>query len=124
MSEFRLKNMLEYRYIIGKRGVIDAVISKLNYFHRPYTGVITDIFTETTGDAFLKSYYGADYQDNLEKVNRRMSIFWTLTSSNLFKNIASDINSKAEKNLKIYFLSPIIRSPNIFSGTAARLSLP
>lgn len=105
MSEFRLKNMLEYRYIIGKRGVIDAVISKLSYFHRPYTGVITDILTETTGDAFLKSYYGVDYQANLEKVNRRMSIFWTLTRSNLFKNIASDINSKAEKNFEALLLA-------------------
>lgn len=104
MSEFRLKNMLEYRYIISKRGVIDAVISKLNYFHRPYTGVITDILTETTGDAFLKTYYESDYQNNLEKINRRLSIFWTLTRSNLFKIIADDINSKAEKKFENFFL--------------------
>lgn len=104
MSEFRLKSVLEYRYITCKRGVIDSIISKLNYFGRPYTGVITDILTETASEAFVKSYYEADYQPQFEKINRRFSTLWTLTRSNLFKNIAAAINLKAERDFGAFFL--------------------
>jgi len=104
MSEFCLKNMLEYRQIIYKRSVIYAIISRLNYFERPYTGIIADIFNETAGEHFYKSYCGNDYLGNLDKISRRLSIFWSLTRSNLFKSIATEINSKIEKNYDNFFL--------------------
>lgn len=104
MSEFSLKNMLEYRQIVYKRNVIYAIISRLNYFERPYTGIIADIFNETAGEHFYKSYCANDYLGNLDKISRRLSIFWSLTRSNLFKSIAAEINSKIEKNYDYFFL--------------------
>lgn len=103
MGEFHLKNMLEYRQIKYKKNVIDAIISRLNYFDKPYTGVILEILNETAGEHFLKLYYESDYRANESKVSRRLSIFWTLTRSNLFKTIASDINLKTEKDFNYLF---------------------
>lgn len=95
--------MLEYRQIKYKKNVIDAIVSRLNYFDKPYTGVILEILNETAGEHFLKLYYESDYRANESKISRRLSIFWTLTRSNLFKTIAAGINLKTEKDFNYLF---------------------
>ncbi len=98
MGEFHLKNIIEYRQIKYKKSIIDAIISRLNHFDKPYNEVILKILNETAGDHFIKLYYGPDYKAGESIIIRRMSIFWTLSGSNSFKAIASDINLKTEKD--------------------------
>ncbi len=102
MDGFHLKRTLEYKAILRKKNIIDAIISKLNYFDKPYTEVIFDILKETSGEPFIKSYYGAEYKTEEKIINRRLSILWTLTRSGLFKNMAAEINAKIEKDFDYF----------------------